>query len=292
MIVLVNGQLKSREEAVISVFDHGFLYGMGLFETFRTYGGRPWLLERHAARLARGCRTLGIAWEPDPERMRADIGRLLEANGLADGYIRWSVSAGEGEIGLTADPYLRRAEVVYAKALPPDGGPSSRPGKALRLLRLPRNTPESPVRMKSFQYINNMLGKRELAEGGAEPGTEGLFLDPQGRLCEGLVSNLFWLAGGTLHTPSPDTGALPGVTRDFVMDMARASGVDVREGLYVPDDLLRAEEIFLTNSIQEIVPVMRVEDEKGKPLWSGGTGPATRRWMEAYRRMAEKGEAR
>ncbi|HEY8529290.1 MAG TPA: aminotransferase class IV [Paenibacillaceae bacterium] len=292
MIVLVNGQLKNREEAVISVFDHGFLYGMGLFETFRTYGGRPWLLERHAARLVRGCRMLGIAWEPDPERMRADIGRLLEANGLADGYIRWSVSAGEGEIGLTADPYLRPTEVIYAKALPPDGWPSSRPGKTLRLLRLPRSTPESPVRMKSFQYINNMLGKRELAESGAGPGTEGLFLDPQGHLCEGLVSNLFWLAGGTLHTPSTDTGALPGVTRDFIMDMARTSGVAVREGRYVPDDLRRAEEIFLTNSIQEIVPVTRVEDEEGKPLWSGGTGPATRRWMEEYRRMAEKGEAR
>jgi len=292
MIVLLDGQLKKREEAVISVFDHGFLYGMGLFETFRTYGGRPWLLERHAARLARGCRTLGIAWEPDPERMRAEIARLLAANGLADGYIRWSVSAGEGGIGLTADPYLQPTEVVYAKALPSDGDPSSRPGKTLRLLRLPRSTPESSERMKSIQYINNMLGKRELAESGAEPGTEGLFLDPRGRLCEGLVSNLFWLAGGTLHTPSPDTGALPGVTREFVMEMARTSGVDVREGWYVPDDLRRAEEIFLTNSIQEIVPVTRVEDAEGKPLWSGGTGLMTRQWMQEYRRMAEKGEAR
>jgi 4-amino-4-deoxychorismate lyase len=291
MIVLLNGQLRKREEAVISVFDHGFLYGMGLFETFRTYRGRPWLLERHAERLAAGCRILGIEYAPDPERMRADIARLLDANGLRDAYIRWSVSAGEGEIGLTAEPYRHPVEVVYAKALPPDD-PDTRPAKTLRLLGLARSTPEGAVRMKSFHYMNNMLGKRELARTGAPPGTEGLFLDRNGHLCEGLTSNVFWVTGAALYTPSPDTGALPGVTRRFVMDMARASGLDVREGRFVRDDLLRAEEVFITNAVQEIVPVTAVEDAAGTAVWTGEPGRFTRQWMKAYRRMAEEGVER
>jgi 4-amino-4-deoxychorismate lyase len=291
--VLWNGQLKDSKEAVISAYDHGFLYGIGLFETFRTYGGSPWLIERHAARLAEGCRQLGIHYEPDPARMRDCIKRLLAANGLADGYIRWSVSAGEGIIGLPSEPYAEPQEIVYAKPLAPDD-PASRTAKTLRLLRLRRTAPEGGhFRLKSFHFMNNIMGKRELLADGAGPNVEGLFLDAAGHVCEGLVSNVFWRSDDTLYTPSLETGALPGVTRQYVLEMALKSGMTVKEGRYVMEDLAAADEVFLTNSVQEIVPVAALIDADGRRIHDFGgvvPGPRTREWMLQYRLDAEGGK--
>lgn len=295
MKLLLNGEIVEEREAVISVLDHGFLYGMGLFETFRTYGGRPWLLERHAARLAESCRALGIAYAPDARRMREALARLLDANGMGDAYVRWSVSAGPELLGLPVGPYQQATEIVYVKELAPDH-PDTRASKALRLLNLRRSGPENAgVRLKSFHYMNNILAKRELAAAGAGPGTEGLFLDGAGHICEGIVSNVFWLRGGILYTPSLDCGPLPGITRGYVIELAAASGVEVREGAYRPDDLAAADEVFVTNSVQEIVPVFRLEDETGKRIRefpTGSPGSLARQWMDIYRAHAEKGEAR
>ncbi|WP_276357767.1 aminotransferase class IV [Cohnella caldifontis] len=290
MKVLRNGQVKDSAEAVISVFDHGFLYGMGLFETFRTYGGQPWLLERHAERLAAGCRELGIAYRPDVESMRADLGRLLGANGLSDAYVRWSVSAGTGAVGLPAGDYENPEIIVYAKALASDE-PATRSPKSLRVLRLRRSQPENGrARLKSFHYMNNIVAKRELVQAGAGSGVEGLFLDGAGHVCEGIVSNVFWLSDGVLYTPSPETGALPGITRAYVLEMAALFGVPAREGRYGLEEAAGADEMFLTGSVQEIVPVAELQDDEGQVLRRFGTGqagPMTRVWMERYRRAAE-----
>lgn len=293
MKILLNGEAIDDHEAVISVFDHGFLYGMGLFETFRTYGGRPWLLERHAARLAESCRQLGISYAPDAGRMREGIARLLEENQLADAYIRWSVSAGEGVVGLPKGPYEGAAEIVYAKELAPDH-PDTRASRPLRLLKLRRSDPENgAVRFKSFHYMNNILAKRELAAGGADPGAEGLFLSQAGHICEGIVSNVFWLSGGELYTPSLECGPLPGITREYVMEMAASSGVHIHEGAFRMEELASADEVFLTNSVQEIVPVACLEDETGAVVrrYKGdAAGSLTRQWMRTYRIHAEGGE--
>jgi len=291
MKILFNGQLTNQDEAVISAFDHGFLYGMGLFETFRTYGGRPWLLEKHAERLAKGCGMLGIGYKPDVGRMQQGVAELLAANGLEDGYIRWSVSAGEGEIGLPAGDYARPNEIVYVKTLAPDE-PATRPGKTLRLLNLRRSTPEGAFRLKSFHYMNNIVAKRELQAAGAVHGTEGLFLDGAGHVAEGMVSNVFWLTAGKLYTPSADTGLLEGVTREYVIRLAQAEGIPVEEGLFGWDSLLAADEIFVTNSVQEIVPVVKLEDDQGQGRWmglrDGGAGTITIRLMQGYRKAAER----
>lgn len=290
--VLWNGQLKDSNEAVISVYDHGFLYGVGLFETFRTYGGRPWLIERHAARLAEGCSLLGIRYEPNPVHMRDSVNRLLAANGLADGYVRWSVSAGDGLLGLPTEPYEKPREIVYTKPLPPDE-PAQRAARTLRLLSLRRSSPESGgIRLKSFHFINNMMGKRELFAAGSEPNVEGLFLDGFGHVCEGTVSNVFWLTDDVLYTPTPETGALPGITRQYVMEMAAMNGWTVREGRYSLEELASADEAFLTNSVQEIVPVAALVDADGtmiRQFGNGTAGPTTREWMLQYRRSAEGG---
>ncbi|CAM3963490.1 aminotransferase class IV [Cohnella lubricantis] len=287
--LLIDGQLTNSEEAVISVYDHGFLYGIGLFETLRTYGGKPWLLERHARRLAEGCRALGIAYAPDISRMAESIAMLLAASGLPDAYIRWSVSAGAGAVGLPAGDYERPREIVYAKPLAPDA-PQTRASKTLRLLRLRRSSPEGDVRLKSFHYMNNILAKRELIAGGAAPGTEGLFLNAAGHVVEGLVSNVFWAKDGTLYTPSLEAGPLPGITAAFVRELAARRGVPAIEGLYEPEVLAEADEIFTTNSIQEMVPAAALEDSNGNMLSSWTEpGEMTRSLMTDYRAAAERG---
>lgn len=289
MKLLWNGQPTDSKTTVISALDHGFLYGMGLFETFRTYGGKPWLLDRHAARLREGCELLGIAYEPDADRLAHSIALLLEANELTDGYIRLSVSAGEGAIGLPAEAYEQPNEIIYAKSLAPDH-PDTRSGKTLRLLKQPRSTPESAIRLKSFHYMNNIVAKRELVAAGAGAGTEGLFVDGGGNVVEGMVSNVLWLKDGVLHTPSDDTGLLPGITRGYVLELSAELGLPVRQGQYRWDDLAEADEAFLTNSIQEIVPVTRLENERGEASHPGGTpdiGPTTSRLMRLYRSRAE-----
>lgn len=277
-----NGKLVGKEQAVVSVFDHGFLYGIGLFETMRTYGGVPFRLGKHLERLEAGCRRLGIRYTPDEREVRKLIRDLLEANGLADGYIRFSVSAGEGPLGLPDSAYESPVALVYCKPLP--AVPTSKP---LQLLRLRRSTPEGDVREKSFHYMNNVLARRELAGYPWAAGAEGLFLTGDGWVAEGVVSNVFFVEDGVLHTPALATGILPGITRGEVLRLAADAGIPVREGLYRPDRLWRADELFVTNSVQELVPVHAVFDGQGTVRWSGGPGPVTERLQAAYRQETQ-----
>ncbi|MCZ8523676.1 MULTISPECIES: aminotransferase class IV [Paenibacillus] len=292
MKIDLNGQLIEEEQAVVSVYDHGFLYGMGLFETFRTYGGRPFLLEWHMERLAAGCADLDMAFVPSLAGLRQRIGRVLEANGLDDAYFRYTVTAGSGALGLPAETYVQPAEVLYAKLLPPADPELYRRGRGLQLLALPRNTPEGRVRLKSLHYMNNILAKQEMKQYPWARGAEGLFLDGRGRLCEGIVSNVFFVRLGVLHTPSVDTGLLPGITRRFVLFLADKLGIPVVEGLYGWEELLEADEVFLTNSIQEIVPVTVLWDEQGRAVTVGGgrIGPMTLQLLEAYRQASAQTE--
>ncbi|MDG0808985.1 aminotransferase class IV [Cohnella rhizosphaerae] len=200
--------------------------------------------------------------------------------------------------------YEAPREIVYAKPLTADD-PATRPGKTLRLLRLRRTRPEGgELRLKSFHYMNNIAAKRELQAGGASASVEGLFLNERDEIVEGLVSNVFWVRDGVLHTPSLDTGPLAGVTRAYVLEQARRAGLACQESRYAWDDLLGADECFVTNSIQEIVPVLALQEPDGQlARGTGGLasnraaadaarvpGPWTRRLMDAYRAAAEKGD--
>ncbi|TXK78265.1 aminodeoxychorismate lyase [Paenibacillus sp. N3.4] len=255
MIISMNGNLCDEQQAVVSVYDHGFLYGLGLFETFRTYEGRSFLLEEHIHRLTDACRELSIAYEPDLERIQSLIAKLLHTNNLQDAYIRYAISAGVDHLGLPAGEYQHPTEIIYIKPLPPRDALTYEEGKALQLLKLPRNTPEGLYRFKSFHYMNNILAKRELQLYEWAHGAEGLMLTEDGYLAEGIVSNIFFIKNGTLYTPSLDTGILPGITRAFILRMAEEQGILKADGLYRWEDLLEADEVFLVNSIQEIVPI-------------------------------------
>ncbi|MGG1514609.1 aminodeoxychorismate lyase [Paenibacillus oryzisoli] len=284
MIISINGALQDEQQAVVSVYDHGFLYGIGLFETFRTYQGEPFLLPEHLQRLTDGCRELGIAYEPSESAVRASIAQLLQANGLTDAYIRFSVSAGVEALGLPARDYTKPTEIIYIKPLPPRDEQVYTAGKALQLLKLPRNTPEGLYRFKSFHYMNNILAKRELSLYPWAVGAEGLMLSEDGYVAEGIVSNLFFVKDGMLHTPSLETGILPGITRGHVLRLASSLGIPIQDGLYRWEDLVEAEEVFLVNSVQEIVPVSTMYTPSGQAITvEGGPGPITRQLTAQYK---------
>ncbi|NIK72159.1 MULTISPECIES: aminodeoxychorismate lyase [unclassified Paenibacillus] len=290
MKIGLNGAVMESGEAVISVYDHGFLYGMGLFETFRTYGGKPYLLERHMKRLAEGCEAIGIRYKPDPDAVRGMIDALLRENGLAEGYIRLTVTAGTGELGLPPGDYEQPTEFMLVKALPPHSESLYSEGKELRLLNTARNTPEGTIRLKSLHYMNNIIAKRELLASDASPSAEGLMLSHEGLLAEGIVSNVFFVQEDTIYTPSTDIGILPGITRQRVIELARGLGYAVREGHYLFEELLAANEVWLTTSIQELVPVTRVTDHHGGStvVGSGTAGPVLRELLLAYREDTEE----
>ncbi|UVI30387.1 aminotransferase class IV [Paenibacillus spongiae] len=282
-----NGSIKRAEETVISVNDHGFLYGMGLFETFRTYNGKPWLLERHLERLMAGCHELGIGYEADADAIRTWLAQLMEANGLQEAYVRLTVTAGEAGLGLPQSDYANPNAVLLVKPLPEPSERLYREGKELALLKTCRNTPEGNIRFKSLHYMNNIMAKRELQGIGASSGAEGLMLTREGWLSEGIVSNLFFACDGIVHTPSLETGILPGITRQYVMELARSAdpGLDVAEGFYGWEDLIQADEVWVTNSIQELVPITSLRDRDGQTakVGSGLAGPVTRQLLSAYR---------
>ncbi|OKP84145.1 4-amino-4-deoxychorismate lyase [Paenibacillus helianthi] len=281
----LNNRVVDSKDAVISALDHGFLYGMGLFETFRTYGGEPFLLQRHIDRLADGCRQLGIPFEGDIAELRDWIQRVMGKNELQDAYIRYTVTAGEDILGLPAGDYSQPNHLLYIKELPKFPDTFYLEGKGLQVLNLPRNTPEGPVRFKSLHYMNNILAKRELAGyASAATGAEGLMLTAQGEIAEGIVSNVFFVNNNVLYTPSVATGILPGITREMVLELALDAGLQTEEGLYRWEQIAEADEIFLTNSVQEIVPVTTLWCTNGRQTVSGGRcGRITALLLEWYR---------
>jgi 4-amino-4-deoxychorismate lyase len=284
MKISLNGSICDELEAVVSVYDHGFLYGIGLFETFRTYEGKAFLLEKHLERLRQGCDELWIAWQLDLQQINMQVSALLAANELQEGYFRLSVSAGMDLLGLPVRPYAAPTVILYVKPLPLQEEKLYENGKALQLLQLRRNTPEGGERLKSFHYMNNILAKRELSRYPWAAGAEGLFLNEAGFAAEGIVSNVFFIHDGICCTPHLDTGILPGITRALVLDLAMQAGITTEEGMYSWEDLLAADEIFITNSIQEIVPITTLFDIEGNGylIGKGSAGHKTSKLLQMY----------
>jgi 4-amino-4-deoxychorismate lyase len=286
MKILVNGKVCDENHAVISVYDHGFLYGMGLFETFRTYRGQCFLLEEHLYRLRQSCEWLGIKWTMDTKQIEKQIYELLQVNGLQDAYFRLTVSSGEAALGLPTDVYQDANTIIYIKELPIIDEELYKIGKPLQRLQIKRNTPEGAFRLKSFHYMNNILAKRELQNYSWAQQAEGLFLNEQNYLAEGIVSNLFFIRHHKLYTPDINTGILAGITRSYVMKLSIQRGMDVEEGHYTWEDLLGADEVFITNSIQEIIPICKLFNEHGQ-VWTveeGQAGENTKQLLYDYRK--------
>jgi branched-chain amino acid aminotransferase len=279
----VNGALVPADEAAVSVRDRGFRYGDAAFETLRAYGGRIFEWDAHRARLEATCETLGMPDAP-PADLYDRVTATLEANDLADAYVRVSVTRGVQPGALTPRPDVDPGVVVLVDSLPrggTDGTPVWDGPAALRTVQT-RRAPSSalPADAKTHNYLGGVLARLELRGTDAD---EALLLDADGHLAEGATSNVFHVVDGTVYTPSLDGPVLPGVTRRVVLECAREAGIPVETGQYDPGDLRPADEVFLTNTTWELRPVGHLD---GEPL--DGETPVRDRLAALYDRRVDR----
>jgi 4-amino-4-deoxychorismate lyase len=253
MYLYLNGKVVSKEEASISPFDHGYLYGLGVFETFRTYDGHPFLLKDHLQRLEEGLEELNINSSITVDFVLGILQELQQKNKMDNAYCRLNISAGAGELGLQTEAYEKPTVILLQKPLPLSAPLQE---KAAVLLEIRRNTPETDKRLKSHHYLNNIAAKREI---GPVHDKEGIFLSQNGFISEGITSNIFWVKSGELYTPCINTGILNGITRQYIIQLAKARNIPIHTGFYTKEELMSADEIFFTNSVQEVIPVTKLE---------------------------------
>ncbi len=264
----MNGRIVPSAQANVSVMDHGLLYGVAFFATMRYEHGRVFLWSWHMERIQLACTKLSIHWEPGESDEASDmllrnVHEVCKANGLNEAYVRITVTAGDAPLGLHIGNYSEPQTIVIAKPLPLNLRMGARAPKRLHKLELHRTTAETSPRFKSSHYLNNFMGRRELFAALGNQDAEGLFMDSHGYVCEGLVSNVFYRKGTVWHTPDESTGCLPGITRRWVIQWLRTLGTTVKEGRFSWDQLIHADEMFVCNALQEIVPVRALSDSHG-----------------------------
>ncbi len=289
MKVFLNGRLVEERAAKVSVFDHGFLYGDGVYETVRVVDGQLFLWPEHFRRLRESARRIELALPWGQRTLATAIRRTLRANRLADGSARLTVSRGPGPLGL--NPRLCRRPTLTILVHPPRPIDDwRRRGMTIALVRVRRNAPQAlDPRIKSNNSLNTILARLEANRWKTD---EGILLNLDGYLAEGTISNLFWIQGRSLFTPALSCGLLEGVTRDLVLRLASKAGLVKREGRFKPAALRRADEIFLTNASWDVMPVTRVIDAAGSrvqrfAVGDGRPGPrsvALQAAVEAERR--------
>jgi branched-chain amino acid aminotransferase len=283
--VNVNGRVFDQEHAVISVFDHGFLYGEGVYETLRTYDGQPFLFERHMRRLRASAAMLSLGVPPVNEEIAKRFRDTMEAAGLGarghEAYLRILVTRGVGE--LTYDPAACSDPTIVVIAKPHVDPPAEAFERGVRvvLVGVVRNHPESvnPI-IKSNNLLNNALAMQEAFRRGA---FEGVMRNFRGELAECTTANLFVVKNGAALTPPIDAGLLAGITREFLFEVGVEVGVPVREHVLRDEDLFGADEAFLTSTTRELVPIVRVDD---RVIGDGVPGPVSRTLLDAFRRKA------
>lgn len=277
--VYIEGRVVDAQEARVSVFDRGFLYGDSIYEVTRTVGGWPLFLAEHLRRLELSARGLEMALPPR-DRIEAAIAETLAALAPFDGgraYLRIVVTRGAGELSL--DPAMADEPqlVLIAKPLAPPDVRLYTEGAALTVVDWRRNAPgHVPAVVKSGNYLSSVMATLAAKRRNAY---EALLLDIDGRLAEGASSNFFWIQERCLHTPPVSLGILPGITRDVVLGLAQEAGLAVQEAAEPPQVLRHADEALLTSSVRGIVPAVRVDDTV---IGDGRPGPFTRGLMDLY----------
>ena len=280
--VYVNGRITAERDAVVSVFDHGFIYGEGVYETLRTYNRRIFLFDRHVRRLRQSARMIALEIPFTDEALATHIADTMAAAALdGEAYIRVLVTRGVGE--LTYDPAAtpRPTLVIIVKPQvdPPPGAYAD--GVSVAIVDVVRNHPGSVNPMiKSNNLMNSALAMQEALRRGA---FEGVMRNYRGELTECTTANLFVVTGGVVLTPPLAAGLLPGITREWMFEIGAATGVEVREAVLRDDDLYGADEAFLTSTTREAVPIVTVGE---RTIGSGRPGPVTLKLLEAFRRAA------
>lgn len=282
--IYVNGTIRSAAEAIVPALDHGFLYGEGVYETLRTYHGKPFLLEQHLRRLRASAGAIRLAVPRDDAALADAIAATMRhAGGPGEQYIRLLVTRGPGE--LTYDPMACPEPTVVIIVGPHHDPPPEilAAGIAVVVSSVIRNHPRAinPL-IKSNNLLNNALAMQEALRAGAE---EAVMLNYRGEIAECAQSNVFLVRRGVVHTPPLESGLLEGVTRNFIFEVGRQAGVAVRETVLGPDDLAAADEAFITSTTRELLPVTRVGP---RAVGDGSPGPVTRQLMTAFRRHVEE----
>ena len=280
--VYVNGRISDERNAVVSVFDHGFLYGEGVYETLRTYNHRLFLFDRHARRLRRSAGMIALDLPfSDDDLLQAITDTMARAALPDEAYVRVLVTRGVGE--LTYDPKATPSHTLVVIAKPQIDPPEAayRDGVAVAIVDIIRNHPGSVNPMiKSNNLMNNALAMQEALRRGA---FEGAMRNYRGELTECTTANLFVVKSGSVLTPPLDAGILPGITREFIFEIGRAAGIDVHEAVLRDEDLYGADEAFLTSTTREAVPIVTVD---GRTIGTGKPGTVTLRLLEQFRRAA------
>lgn len=292
MWIYLNNRFVREQDAVISVFDHGFLYGDGVYETLRSYGSRLFMRDQHLSRLFRSAEAIGLripipltAW---PDILHEAMARNGVGTDQQDAYLRITVSRGPGDIGLNPALCPSPTVVVMAKPLVSPTADLYENGVHLIVASTRRNLPSAlSPQIKATNFLNNILAKQEAIAASA---FDSILLNWEQHLTECTISNLFFVADGTLRTPALECGLLDGITRGIVIQLAKELHIPVEEGRYSVDQLYRAEECFLTNTSMEIMPVSMVDRKK---VASGKPGPVTlnlrARFIASRERLAEYG---
>lgn len=275
MYVYLNNKPVPKSEAVVSVFDHGFLYGDGIYETMRVYDGVTFMLEEHLARLYRSASMIGLDIPKSVDQIKAAVYETLAVNSLKNAYLRTTISRGYGPIGL--DPELCKTPtfIIIAEELKDYPRGFYENGIKTIISDTRRNLREAiNPQIKSLNFLNNILAKIE-ARG--KDAYEAIMLNVSEHLAEGTISNVFFFRDDVLHTPAVECGILDGITRKLVIEIATREGLRVREGIFSRNDIYGAREVFLTNSTMEVMPVCQVDDARF------GIGEVARLLRKAYR---------
>ena len=281
--IFLNDRLVDREEATVSVFDHGLLYGDGVFEGIRSYNGLIFKCREHIERLFESAHTLMLQIPLSKTEVEEAMIKTLKANGLKDAYIRLVVTRGVGDLGL--DPRKCKVATVFIIADKIALYPKEYYEKGLKLATVPtiRNHPEAlNPQLKTLNYLNNILAKIEATNAGVD---EAILLNAQGYVTECTGENIFYVREKKISTPPPYVGILKGITRQAVMRLAREQKLAVSEEVFTRHDLYISEEVFLTGTAAEIVPVVQIDN---RMIGAGKPGPVTLSLIKAFQKITDK----
>lgn len=281
MKIYLNGKLVPENKAVVSVFDHGLLYGDGVFEGIRSYNGRVFMLDEHVDRLYRSAKAIALDIKMSRDAMCKAVVATCKANGTMDGYIRLVVTRGVGTLGLNPFNCANPQVIIIAASI--QLYPKELYEKGMSIVTVPtvRNLAEAlNPNIKSLNYLNNILAKIEAINAGTP---EAIMLNARGFVAEATGDNVFAVKGRTLMTPPSDAGVLVGITREVVMRLAREEGFDVCERTMTRYDLYTADEVFLTGTAAEVIGVKEIDRRR---IGSGRPGEATRLLTKRFRTFA------
>jgi len=277
-VVYVDGEWVPKSRAAISVFDHGLLYGDGVFEGIRAYDGVIFRFKEHLERLYSSAKSIRLQIPVSPEDMTAAVVETVRRNGLKDAYIRLVVTRGVGDLGVDPRKCRKPSVIIIAEHVDPAFGTlAKQKGISVIISSVRRDAVDATTHeIKSLNYLNSVLAKLEAVDAGAD---DALMLDRNGFVSEATTTNLFIVKYGEIFTPPSTAGILPGVTRRRVIELVRELGYRLIEKGLTPYDVTNADEAFLTGTLSEIVPLVKV---KGIEIGDGTVGPITRRIMDAF----------